>query len=233
MPLTEIGIRVALGEVPPRARPVFHRTAAERAVISIPGRLVELRGVDLARAAVGVDEVFVTAGPGSEVGFPRNNVEKVANVIASAEAREEAVECAENAVRLIEPVLAPRHRETDRFLFGPGHDPLPPEYRNWAFEERADDENLLPLWTRIAGAGDRTSLAVYVPGELFDASRRDWAHRSPGSILETLSADPRVVFHHRTSGTTQHDPVGTLFVRSLLKGGLQGARYVMNTLLGG
>ncbi|HKJ85169.1 MAG TPA: ATP-grasp domain-containing protein, partial [Spirochaetia bacterium] len=67
VPLTEIGIRVALGDVPPRARHAWSRTSAERAIISIPGRLAAIRGVESARASHNVAEVFLTRSDGETV----------------------------------------------------------------------------------------------------------------------------------------------------------------------
>ncbi|MFW5717561.1 MAG: ATP-grasp domain-containing protein [Spirochaetota bacterium] len=237
VPLSEIGIRVALGEVPPRAHPRWERTSAERAVISIPGVLRDVRGVDAVRSADGVEELFIARSPGEQLTFPRNNVEKVGNVIAVADGRDEAIAAAESAVRLLEAVLEPDNRETDHFLFadaetaGDRDGDVPVEYRNWAYSglsRFAVNGDLMRTW-RVLRSQRRGTLEVELPEVVAESAERDWAYRSIGETVETLAGDRLLRFRVVRDRAPRND-VSRLVTRALLKGGLQGVRYVRDTL---
>ena len=92
------------------------RSSAERAWISIPGRVKEILYCDEAAKVPGVRDIFPRVKAGDKVVFPRNNVEKCGNVISVADTREEAVKAAENAVKSITIVLEKGNPETDDFL---------------------------------------------------------------------------------------------------------------------
>ena len=90
--------------------------SAERAWISIPGQVAAVSGLEVARAAPFVKDVFPRAGAGDTVVFPQNNVEKCGNVLSAAPSRREAVEASEAACRKIILRLTPHVAETDAFL---------------------------------------------------------------------------------------------------------------------
>ncbi|MGP1431487.1 MAG: ATP-grasp domain-containing protein [Treponema sp.] len=90
--------------------------SAERAWISIPGRVAAVYGLDAARAVPFVKDVFPRAGVGDTVTFPRNNVEKCGNVLSAAPGRAEAVQASESACRKIVLRLQAHVAETDAFL---------------------------------------------------------------------------------------------------------------------
>ena len=90
--------------------------SAERAWISIPGRVAAVCGLDAARAVPFVKDVFPRAGVGDAVTFPRNNVEKCGNVLSAAPSRAEAVQASESACRKIVLRLQAHVAETDAFL---------------------------------------------------------------------------------------------------------------------
>lgn len=90
--------------------------SAERAWISIPGQVAAVSGLEAARAAPFVKDVFPRAGVGDTVVFPRNNVEKCGNVLSAAPTRAEAVHASEAACRAIVLRLKPHVAETDAFL---------------------------------------------------------------------------------------------------------------------
>ncbi|MCX7787123.1 MAG: ATP-grasp domain-containing protein [Spirochaetes bacterium] len=117
--LTEGALRIALGEEPGDRTPKQSCTAAERALISIPGRVLRIEGVEEARKISEVKEVFMRVRTGDSVVFPTNNVEKCGNVIAVAEERTRAVRAAEDAVASILIRLDPMNEDTEQFLFTP------------------------------------------------------------------------------------------------------------------
>lgn len=90
--------------------------SAERAWISIPGQVAAVSGLEAARAAPFVKDVFPRAGVGDTVVFPQNNVEKCGNVLSAAPTRAEAVQASEEACRKIVLRLTPHVAETDAFL---------------------------------------------------------------------------------------------------------------------
>lgn len=90
--------------------------SAERAWISIPGQVAAVSGLEVARAAPFVKDVFPRTGADDTVVFPQNNVEKCGNVLSAAPSRREAVEASEAACRKIILRLTPHVAETDAFL---------------------------------------------------------------------------------------------------------------------
>jgi biotin carboxylase len=118
-------IQAALGRRPGDLEPSRSWTCAERAFISIPGRVHSISGIEKARAAV--RDLFLRAEPGKDAVFPENNVSKCGNVIACAPGREEAVLAAEGAARSVLIRLEPRNPSTSAFLaIGPGQPVFPP-----------------------------------------------------------------------------------------------------------
>ena len=125
--LTSAALDLCVGIRPKALKPLFERVAAERAWISVPGKIAAISGLESAKSAPLVRDVFLLKKEGERVVFPQNNVEKCGNCIAvSSDAalgnialsREEATRAAEGACRAIVLRLAPHESETERFLFG-------------------------------------------------------------------------------------------------------------------
>lgn len=119
--VTNLAIRLALGEMltesdllsiqdNPRA------FASERAYISIPGIVKEVRGLDEAKKMPNIKDIFPRASIGMEVFFPKNNVEKCGNVIAVANEYEAARSYSSRAIKNIFIRLEANNSETDSFL---------------------------------------------------------------------------------------------------------------------
>ena len=125
--LTSAALDLCVGIRPKSLKPLCERVAAERAWISVPGKIAAISGLDKAKSAPLVRDVFLLKKEGERVVFPQNNVEKCGNCIAvsgdaalgnMAAARQEAVAAAESACRAVVLRLAPRDSETELFLFG-------------------------------------------------------------------------------------------------------------------
>ncbi len=232
VPLTEIGIRVALGDVPPRATHSWNRTCAERAIISIPGRLAAIRGVDASRSADNIAEIFLARAIGDNVSFPRNNVEKVGNVIAVASDRLGAVRSATEAVRAIVPLLEPLNAQTDRFLFEPDDVDavLPPEYRNWAFGIWPDARATIGEWRALTRHRHDRRLEITVPRRFSESDARDWSYSTPRQILDSLELSPRIGLSFTDQPASRLEVLSRSFFRAIAKGGLQGAQYAIDSL---
>jgi hypothetical protein len=123
--LPKCAVAVALGKRPEdfglSLEPKRNWTSAERAFISIPGRVAEIAGIEEARQIQFVKDIFLRAAPGSRLRFPENNVSKAGNIIAAAPSHEEAVASAEKAARSILIRLACPDDETDEFLENISH----------------------------------------------------------------------------------------------------------------
>jgi biotin carboxylase len=114
--VTEAAMNVAVGLPPGDLAPKLHRTTAERALISIPGIVERIEGMEEARRLPGVAEIFLRTGPGEEVRFPTNNVEKCGNVIAVADSRADSIAAAERALAAMRIRLRPLVEATTRHL---------------------------------------------------------------------------------------------------------------------
>lgn len=230
--LTELGIRVALGEIPGAVRETRGWTSAERAVISIDGVVAGFLGEPEARDGELVEQLFVTCSPGDVVRFPQSNVEKCGNVIAAAPTREQAVDAAERAVSHIVVRLAKNHNSTNSFLFesGGGHDSELPS-GHWAFHETArslagDVPGVLSFHGNLTPSEARGD--VYrIPAAAIRSGERDWSYRTVGETLELLQKY-HAVRYAETDGEIA-GPDSRSFLRALLRGGLQGALYVLDT----
>jgi biotin carboxylase len=244
--VTRGAILAALGRpwTPPPDR---NRTSAERAVISIPGIVRSIHGLERARSTGRVKNVFLRIEEGSPVRFPENNVSKCGNVISAAPDRASAVEAAEKAARAILIRLETGHRDTDAFLQSGGADrpfppdayTLPPELR--LLLDRLPEQN----------AGDRAPAPVPPPPaeealspdwffrmtihpfpEFVESGLLDFAGRTPLETLEAIriiTALPLPIMDMTAQNASL--VLGRAFWRALIRGGYQGAVYYLDTLL--
>ncbi|MFP4549184.1 MAG: ATP-grasp domain-containing protein [Spirochaetales bacterium] len=231
--LSEVGLRVALGEAPGHIVASLNNTSAERAIISIPGVVKSIDVPENTRSHADVREIFVTKRVGDLVRFPQNNVEKVGNVISVHKDRQTAVKSAERAVSSIVVVLEADREETDAFLFGPSTN----ETQYWAYESVADE--LYPdhrhrddrgAWKSILNeqGGRRESVSFAIPDGMLDRSERDWTYRTLKETLETVQTRESIDVQRAPSG--EPALIDLLFMRATLRGGVQGALYVIQSL---
>ncbi len=210
-------IRIAMGRDPGDMRPRFSRVCAERAFISIPGRVREIAGVDEARGIPGVRDLFLRAAPGATLRFPRNNVEKCGNAIAAAEERDEAVRAAEEAAARILIRLEPGVDETDSFLMEDSG--FPPSAFSGAPDDIVAAAEALP-----EAVEDATGEGIGIIDLPLDSGReaRDWhgmdlkaARDAALSLTGARLGAGRVL-------------LGRKFWKALLRGGYQGGAYVID-----
>ncbi|MDR1232236.1 MAG: ATP-grasp domain-containing protein [Spirochaetaceae bacterium] len=124
--VTRAAIEIAMGQKPDIPWERNDWGSAERAVISIPGTVREVLGVEEAAQMMDIEHVFMRVSPGSKVTFPRNNVEKCGNVLSRSRYRQNAVKAAEKAANSIMIRLEPGDPETESFLAQPLETPFPP-----------------------------------------------------------------------------------------------------------
>ncbi len=119
--ITKEAIKIALGEVENIANlKNFDFTklgfSAERAWISLPGKVKKIYGIEEAKNTPNIRDVFIRSYENDKVVFPKNNVEKCGNVLSSASSYADAVKASENAVKKILIRLESNNSDTDKFL---------------------------------------------------------------------------------------------------------------------
>jgi biotin carboxylase len=222
-------IQVCQGIRPDGLSPSRSWTCAERAFISIPGRVRSLHGVEQAKGMGGVRDLFLRAEAGTEVRFPDNNVSKCGNFIVSASGREEAVQAAEGAVRAILVRLEAHNEATDAFLAAAqggqtgGQTPaFPPN----AFTLGPE---LLSALARLPDPSSPHALpaASIIPFPSFTGSGlRDYVGRSVEASLDAVRELTGLALPLVSGNFT----LGRGFWTAFIRGGYQGAAYFLDNL---
>ncbi|MBN2402547.1 MAG: alpha-hydroxy-acid oxidizing protein [Spirochaetes bacterium] len=88
--LMRAAIEVALGQEPGNLEPIRNKVSIERAIITEPGIVKEINGLEDALKITGIAEIFLNVKKGDKVVKPRSNVEKAGHIIAVANTLEEA-----------------------------------------------------------------------------------------------------------------------------------------------
>jgi biotin carboxylase len=242
---TRAAILIAAGRKPGELLPLRSWTCAERAFISIPGKVRSILGLDKAKAVPGVKDLFLRAEAGKAVTFPENNVSKCGNIIASAPVCAEAATAAESAARSILIRLQSPDPETAAFLAGSG--PFPPdafalsaELRS-ALEKLPDPEKLpappsMPL-APVGGAAQNGEqpVAILAFPSFIASNLRDYTGRSIEESLEAvrlITGLPLPIKESDAVGAVAAGDnirlLGRSFWSALIRGGYQGAVYIVD-----
>ena len=222
-------IEAALGRRPENLKPSRFWTCAERAFISIPGRVHSISGLD--EAGAGVQDLFLRAAAGEEVKFPENNVSKCGNVIACAPSREEAVLAAERAARSILIRLRPGDPSTGAFLGAFPAASGEPQGRTFPPSAFTLGPSLLAALALLPDPPppppDALSAAGIFPFPEFSSSGlRDYLGRDVGESLEAVRK--LCGFELPLGGGKKL--LGRGFWSALIRGGYQGAVYFLDNL---
>lgn len=191
--------------------------SAERAWISIPGKLKE---ISLCGKNPPLQNIFPRpVKPGDNVDFPRNNVQKCGNVISKSNSYDEAVSSAEKAVSETFLRLEPNNAATDFFLSGkflPDEKGFPPP----AFSSFEKIETL-NLSGKIPAGFPVLKDAEKFPAlkKILELPEKDWTHRN------ALSATGK--FDSICKNHPELDRA--LFWKAFFRGGLQGAIYISDS----
>ncbi len=201
------------------------RTSAERAWISIPGTVKYIENIQEYTDKAVFDVLpRATVSLGSEVDFPRNNVQKCGNIICVSNNREIAVKAAEDAVSNIFITLKPNDEKTERFLSGAStedEDKFPPS----AFCEPEELAAFSELTEAEAGGVIPEGMSVedYIPAILKTenwSKRVDWNYNT---IVQTAQKFDILRKKHPELNAKA-------FWRAVLRGGLQAAVYYSDSL---
>ncbi|WP_407425271.1 ATP-grasp domain-containing protein [Treponema sp.] len=199
--------------------------SAERAWLSIPGKVKNIYGLDEVKQIYGVRDVLPRVKEGDEVDFPRNNVEKCGNIIAVGINHEQAYKSAEEAVSSITLRLETHNSKTEKFLSGSSEsdeEGFPVSAFTFAPKKPVSS---LDIETIAAGKGtkipENTPVINCLPETLIPLadSLKDWNHRTLRKTLEQFDC---ICPNHAEID-------GNKFWQAVLRGGIQGALYVADT----
>jgi len=237
--VTKAAILLACGKAPGNLKPRKNRTSAERAFISIPGKIREIRGLAAAKKIKYVKDIFLNCAAGDKVKFPENNVEKCGNVISAAPGRKKAVKAAEEAVKNIFIRLETPDNETGAFLrdFSAAFPPSAYKLTPAMLEEldRMPESGAEPT-EKTGKPGVRKTVLSVLPFDSFLKSNlKDYAGRTPAESLEAVrklsGIELRLSGSVAPSAPVPAAPVhGREFWKALIRGGYQGALYYLDLI---
>jgi biotin carboxylase len=200
--------------------------SAERAFISIPGRVAAVEGYAEAERMPYVKRLFLRAAPGDRVVFPSNNVEKCGNVISQGPTREAAVAAAESAAGCLRIRLVPDDPDTEAYLRG-AWKTEGPSWPPYAFEIEGEACRALAEMPEYAAAELRGA-AGYGSGRVAPFAfagqvlGRDWSGRG---FAESASQAIAIAGGRPDAARL----LAGRFWRALARGGLQAAVYTLDT----
>ena len=225
---TKGAIEIALGKKPGGLEPEWDWVCAERAFISIPGKVCSISGIEKAKIMPLVKDVFPGIRPGVSVIFPENNVSKCGSIISAAASREDAVNSAENAARSILIRLETSNEATNAFLASePGLSSFPPD----AFTLGAPLISALSaLPQTIAQKADKQLFPLFHISpfpEFTESGLKDYMGRS---VQECLDAVRAITGFELPIRSQNRAPLGRSFWQAFIRGGYQGAVYYLDSL---
>lgn len=217
--VTAAAMEVALGRKPSAWHPGYPFSSAERAFISIPGRVSKLSGIRKAKQVPYIKDLFLRTGEGMETVFPRNNIEKCGNVISQAAELQEAVKAAEEAASSVFIRLEPENRTTEFFLFS-RNSTWPPSAFALAVKRNRDAFDTMPDYS----AGPAASEQVLMLPDPDSEDGKEWHGVQFSEALRRVLSSAG----ERCGGRTIIP--GKVFWKAFLRGGIQGGVWVLDTL---
>ena len=196
-----------------------HLYCAERALIGIDGTVKRLEGAPDAAAMPGVKNVFLRFNPSDSVSFPRNNVEKLGNVIAVGKSAAEADNRAKAALRALRFELSPSDARTGAYL--DSFDAFPPD----CFDVQGFFDNLWKAYPPRPSRRRRSPCpCIALLSDLPDCA--DFAGRRIIEIIKELRDDGYLrIGDAPGEGGTGAD--ASDFWKALVRGGSPGLRWFL------
>ena len=235
--LTGSALQLAVGSRSFSLSPVRDWVSAERAFISIPGKVSAVEYSQQARSFPWIQEMFIRVKAGDEVSFPTNNVEKCGNFISAASNRKAAVEAAEKACRTVFVRLQPNEAATRRFLFGEKEKWIPDAFQieheanRTALAEMSTYNDKRSSYKQMSGQNSQQrpiKVAVIPLPSIGQEKSTDWHGTGFAEAwekaLELGSADV-------ADGQESADiVVGEVFWTAFMRGGIQGAVWLIESI---
>ncbi|MGA2639612.1 MAG: ATP-grasp domain-containing protein [Spirochaetia bacterium] len=220
--VTEAALNIAVGLPPGDLAPRLNKVCAERALISIPGIVEQVSGAERASQVKGVSGVFLRISAGDAVVFPSNNVQKCGNVLAVGDNPDEADSAASRALGRFQIRLRPLVRvTTDHLLLNGQHDcfaGLPAELRT-------------EILSMPAFRGDPSAIDPGIPLAIEILTGWDTCHERDWHGVE-FTDSVRLACEQGGGALLPRGEVfqlSGLFWRALIRGGHQGATYVIDS----
>jgi len=230
--ITDAAMNIAVGIVPGDITPLEKSFSAERAFISIPGKVKEITGVDGLKENKNIKEVFLKIKSECNVVFPTNNVEKCGNIISKGSTREEAVNNAEESVRKVFIRLKPDNPDTNLFLFKNDNK----FYNSISAFELKYNENIKVLADMLPESytNNSTELTLINLPELSSETSRDW-HGTVlpdafNRVLEITGIKTDIKNGKYNKADKNKLLLGKLFWNAFLKGSIQAGVYIIDTI---
>lgn len=105
--LLRAAIKIAIGENTLGLTSKFQKCAIERAIISKPGKILSIEGLERARKIKGVAEIIMHKGIGDNMAPLTSNMDKAGNIIVVGNNREEALKISKKALDTIKIEIGP------------------------------------------------------------------------------------------------------------------------------
>lgn len=223
--LTGAALNIAVGYPPGDLSPRWNKVSSERAFISIPGIVDEILGADKAKTVPDVEELFVRCGAGSEVAFPRNNVEKCGNAIAVSSSRNTAEKRSREACASIIVRLSPAEKSTLEFLLRGAEKWAPDAFSLEIPENRTAFEQMPWFGPSVLKTVTEPVTVAALPDA--EGERRvDWNGRTLRETVSLLEKEGDIRFVDAASPFIG----GGAFWRTVIRGGVQGGLWFADTV---
>ncbi|MDR2184418.1 MAG: ATP-grasp domain-containing protein [Treponema sp.] len=231
---TRGAILAALGKTPEGLEPVKDWISAERAFISIPGRVHSIFGVNAVRGMENIKDLFMRVKPGNRVRFPKSNIGKCGNVISAAPSRGEAVDAAERAARMVLLRLEVPNMETEDFLLELNPVLSSAKYPPAAFSIPENLRVLLAMFPEpefYLPPGRTPEISIFPFLDFTESDLRDYMGRTVKECLDAVRAVtglelPMAEGENIAGGII----MGKSFWTAMIRGGYQGAAYVVDRI---
>lgn len=194
------------------------KTSAERAWISIPGKIKNTYFYPSTKNPFGVRKCFPRVSVGDTVLFPINNVLKAGNIITQSYSRKRAIQLAENAVKKICLRLDAPNQDTEAFLRESASTLFPPS----AYQLSPKDSEYLE---QITGTLRINFLKGIMLPTFFKSlgNQRDWNGRT---ARESILLYNQIIKQNRNKDLDSDLLVNEKkFWKYFIRGGIQGALY--------
>ena len=223
---TKGAIQVAIGNKPSELEVKRNWVCAERAFISIPGKVDSIQGVEAARISGYVKDVFLRIKAGTDIKFPENNVSKCGNILSAAPDRQTAIESAEENARKILIRLVFPNIKTDEFLALGVSDTerFPPD----AFTLTSSLYTALCTLPKSKISNTEKEIGIIPFPEFTASGLKDYVGRT---IEETLYAVRLLTGLLLPIKESEENILGGDFWTTLIRGGYQGAVYMIDKIM--
>jgi biotin carboxylase len=228
--VTDAALNIAVGEEPGNLAPKKNDVSAERAFISIPGKIRCITGFENVIKMPKIVAGFIRVAPGADITFPKNNVEKCGNVIACDSMRENAIASAEKAISSIMIRLEPDVAKTDRFLF---NNAANGDKSAAAAYELKDERNMNAItnmrWYTVNSPNKGMSTISILTLPFFEnETANDWHGKNINAAFSELIFLSGVTID--SDGRQTHISLGKIFWKAFLRGGIQAGFYIIDTI---